>query len=1116
MTGTATFLLTGVEMSTLLWEMAPDAAAAAIARHYELVDAAVAGHDGTTSGAATPAARSGARSEPGDSVLAVFASPSAAVAAAQAIQLALAAETWPEGMVIRVRIGLYTGEVRGDQSGAAVASHRCARLREVAHGGQTLLSSATAALVADALPEGSWLADLGVHRLRDLSRPEHLYELRHQDLPHEFPPVRSLDVIPNNLPAQLTSFVGRDGELAEVMRVLADQRLVTLAGAGGCGKTRLAVQAAAGLADRWPDGVWWVDLGSATEPELVARLTAAALRVLVEPASGPLQALASQLRGRRLLLCLDTCEHLLDACAELAGTVLRACPEVSIVTTSREPLGVPGETVWRVPSLVEDEAVRLFTDRAALVRPGFNESADEPAVRTVCRRLDGIPLAIELAAAWVRALSPRQIAAAMDDRFQLLAGGSRGVVARHRTLAASMAWSHDLLDPADQVVFRRLAAFSGGFTLDAARSVCNAKSVASTAARSAGVPSGPGQGADGGDVLAAIGRLVDKSLISVTEHGGEARYRMLDTIRQYAEDRLDAAGESAATRDRHLDFFLAFAERAEPQLERDQDRWRAVLATEHDNLRTALQWGLAAEDPERGRRLAAAAARFWFLHGHVREGLGLLRQAIALAPDEQSTLQGRLLAGLAMLSLVSGPVAPTVAAAERGLAVAIATDDASSRARCVGFSGYGPLYRDHREAVRLGEEAQRYGAEAGDLVAEDFGRVLQAAALTIGDRHEEAVARARVVVERCLPRAERFCAVFARESEAYAALLTGDVRSADAFATDAVRIAEPLGDYFTVGHAISNLAWVKCVAGEIDAGRQLMEPVVRSIEDAGPDIEVPLMALSQAKLRLAGGDLTGALDWFERAARFTVPEGDNWVVVRALPGLAGVLRRLGRRAEARERAEYGVAMGRRLDTPHPLAEALEELASVTAPDDPVKAEDLHHEALAVRVRHGLRTFYVDSLEALAWLAAESGACDEATRLLAACAGARRETGYPRPAINQPDHDAVVASLEAALGEEAFAAAWSQGAELSLEGAVAYATRARGSRGRPASGWASLTPTELEVIRLVVDGLTNPAIGNRLFMSRATVKTHLSHVYTKLGLANRTELATFAGGRLVER
>jgi predicted ATPase/class 3 adenylate cyclase/DNA-binding CsgD family transcriptional regulator len=1106
MAGTTTLLLTGVEMSTLLWEMAPDAAAAAIARQGELVDAAVVAHGG---------ARSGPAGE-GDSVLAVFASPSAAVAAAQAAQLALAAETWPDGLPIRVRIGIYTGEVRGGQPGAPVATHRCARLRDVAHGGQTLLSSATAALVADALPDGSWLADLGIHRLRDLSRPEHLYELRHRDLPEEFPPVRSLDVIPNNLPAQLTSFVGRAGELADVRRLLTEHRLVTLAGSGGCGKTRLAVQAAAGLADQWPDGVWWVDLGSATEPELVARLTAATLRVLVEPAGGPLQALASQLRGRRLLLCLDTCEHLLDACAELAGTVLRACPGVSILVTSREPLGVPGETVWRVPSLVEDEAVRLFTDRAALVRPGFDDGTGEPAARTICRRLDGIPLAIELAAGWVRALSPSQIAAAMDGRFQLLAGGSRGVVARHRTLAASMAWSHDLLDPADQVVFRRLAVFSGGFTLDAARAVCFT-AVAATATRAAGGRAGHGPGADAhaGDVLSAIGRLVDKSLIAVAEREGEARYRMLDTIRQYAEDKLDAAGEATATRDRHLDHFLGFAERTEPELERDQDRWRAVFATEHGNLRAAIQWGLKA-DPERARRLAAASARFWFLHGHVREGLGFLRRAIALAPAEQSTLQGRLLSGLAMLNLVSGPVAPTVEAAERGLALAAATGDTATRARCLGLAGYGPLYFDFREAVRLAEQAQQYGEQAGDPFAIDFSRTMQVAALTIGDRHEEAAALARVVIERCLPRGERFCAVFARESEAYAALFTGDVRRADALATDAVRIAEPLADYFTVGHAISNLAWIKCVAGDIDTGRRLMAPVIRSVADAGPDVEVPLMALSQAKLRLAGGDLAGGLEWFERAVGFTVPAGSNWVVVRALPGLAGVLRRLGRLDEARAHAERGVALSRELDLPHPLAEALEELAFLTAVDDPVKAEDLHHEALAVRVAHGLRTFYVDSLEALAGLAARSESFDAAARLLSACAGARTVLGYPRPAINQADHDAVVASLQTALGEAGFAAAWAQGEGLSLAGAVAYATRARGARGRPATGWASLTPTELEVIRLVVEGLTNPAIGARLFMSRATVKTHLSHVYAKLGVTNRTELASLAGTRLAAR
>jgi hypothetical protein len=277
------------------------------------------------------------------------------------------------------------------------------RLREVAHPGQVVVSAGAASLLAGRLPEGSWLADLGVHRLRDLARPEHLFGLCHEDLEHDFPPVRSLDVLPNNLPIQLTSFVGRRGELGEVESRLTEHRILTLAGSGGCGKSRLAVQAAARLVDRWADGVWWVDLDAVTDPELVANAVAAAMRALVEPVGGALPALRSQLRDKNLLICLDTCEHVLDAAAELVDTLVRACPSVSILATSREPLGVAGEAVWRVPSLRQDEAVDLFTERATLVS---QDTGDEDTIGTICRQLDGIPLAIELAAAWLRALPP--------------------------------------------------------------------------------------------------------------------------------------------------------------------------------------------------------------------------------------------------------------------------------------------------------------------------------------------------------------------------------------------------------------------------------------------------------------------------------------------------------------------------------------------------------------------------------------------------------------------------------------------------------------------------------------------------------------------------------------
>jgi predicted ATPase/DNA-binding CsgD family transcriptional regulator len=1027
---------------------------------------------------------------------AVFASAADAVAATLDLQRAFD-PAGGDGPARRARIGIHTGEARpaDGSSYARSALQRCARLRDVAHAGQTLLTAVTASIVGDALPRGGWLRDLGSHRLRDLSAPEHIFELRHTELPDDFPPLRSLDVLANNLPRQLTSFVGRSQELAAVERLLGTERMVTLTGSGGCGKTRLAVQAAARLADRWPDGVWWVDLGPVTDPALVAELAAAAARVMVEPVGGPLRALTLHLRDRRLLVCLDNCEHLLDASAELADALLRSCPAVSVLATTREPLGVAGETVWRVPSMVADEAIALFADRGGQVRPGFAiDDDDEPAVRTVCQRLDGIPLAVELAAAWLRSLSPAQIAAGLDDRFRLLAGGPRGVVARQQTLAASVEWSHDLLDQSDRAVLHQLAVFTGGFTVDAARAVCM------------------GPGADG-DVLVTLGRLVDKSLVLVDRGDAHARYRLLDTIRQYAHDRLRDEGDAAPTRERHLDHFLALAEAGEPELEgTDQDAWLAVLETEHDNFRSALDWGLSAPDTERGRRLAAALARLWLLHGHAHEGIQHLKRAIALAPADRSTLQARLLVGAALLGATGGEFGLTVDAAERGLDIAVANGDDRNRGRCLALHAYINVYLDFARARDLAVEARRHSEAAGDAWGTDLTMVLEGLALTNCDRHRDAGPILEDALRRCRRRGDRILAAFALTGQLEAAQRTGDVVLSEQLAAEAVRLAEPLGDYFAVGTTLSNLAWVKSLAGDVHGALQLMGRVVRSVDDATHAVHVPTMAVSLGQLHLWNGDLDDARTWLERATRYAEPFVGNMIVARALPGLAAALRRLGDVDAARAHLERALELGRRLDLPRIVADALDESAVLVAVDDPDRAESLNHEALAIRVAHGLRTFYVDSLDALATLAARAGSNVEATRLYAASDAGRKLMGRPRPPVDRADHEGVVAALGASLGADGFDAAWSEGAALSLDDAVAYVSRARGARGRPSTGWASLTPTEHKVVGLAAEGLTNPEIAARLFISRDTVKTHLSHIYAKLDVTNRTELATLAASR----
>jgi predicted ATPase/DNA-binding CsgD family transcriptional regulator len=988
------------------------------------------------------------------------------------------------------RLALHTGEARlhddGRYTGAAL--HRCERLRDIASGGQTLLTSVTASLVAQALPAGSSLRDLGVHRLRDLSHPDRVFELRSDAAGGESPPLRSLDAYPNNLPIQPTSFVGRQAELAAVDELLPIRRLVTIAGAGGSGKTRLAARAAAEQAHRWRDGVWWVELGAVGDPAVVSDLVASAANVPVEPAVGPLRSLTLQLADRRALVCLDNCEHVLDAAAEVADELLRTCPEVSVIATSREPLDVAGEAVWRVPTLTGDEALSLFVERAAQVRPWFTlDPSNQAAIRRMCARLDGIPLALELAAAWLGTLTPQQIESGLDDRFALLVRGRRGVPARQQTLAASMAWSHDLLEQPDRVVFRRLGVFAGDFDLAAARSVCAHD-----------------------EVLVSLGRLVDKSLVVAEERDGHARYRLLETIRQYAEDRLRDAGEADDARDRHLDHYLAVVDRSQGELDRDKDAWLGCVEAQYDNLRAALEWGLSAGDPERGRRLAAALAWLWHMTGHGQEGMAFLGRALRRADDARSPLQARLLTAVALVADTAAPLELEYDAAQRALE--LAGEQGGERLRCLplALSAVGQFYTDFDAAWELAVEAQRSGEVAGDPFVVDGSRGLRGIILHLRDRHDDARPLLQAAVDGLLGRRDRSVSATLVGFQARAASYTGDSERARRLAERAVDIAAPLGDYHRVGTARSVLALVRGLAGDVDGGLRLTEPFLRLVEG---EVFVPEMARALGTLQLWRGELVDAVRWLEPESRSTDRGAETYLAAQALPPLGAALRRLGRDEEASEVLERGVRIARALGMPRILADALEQQAELAAPDDRGRAIELHHQALTLRVEHGLRTFYADSLDALA---AASDSPEYAARVLGAADRARDTMGYPRRPVDRGAHEALVAELRSTLDAGAFTEAAAAGARATLDEAVAYVRRTRGTRRRPAGGWASLTPTERDVVRLAAEGHSNPEIGRRLFMSRSTVKTHLSHVYAKLGVANRTELAALAAAHLAAR
>lgn len=587
--GTLTMLLTDVEGSTKLWEEHPSAMPEALRRHHGLAHQIIERHGGY---------RPPDQGE-GDSVFAVFSATASAVACALELQQALAAEPWPDQVVLRVRMALHTGaiELRDSRNYAGLALNRCARLRALAHGGQVLLSEATQALTALNLPAGASLQDLGVHHLQDLALAERVFQLCHPDLSTDFPALRSSDTKAHRLPLQLTRFVGREQALDEVRSTLRAARLVTLTGTGGSGKTRLALQVAADLLEAYPDGVWFVELAGTADPTLVPRMVLSTIGIREQQGSLILDTLIHHLATKATLLILDNCEHLLEACAALADRLLRACAQLTILTTSREPLGITGEMVRRVPplavpaaalapsaeSVAPFEAVQLFVDRAVAAEPRFAlTDANAAAVAAICQRLDGIPLALELAAARLQARTVEQLRDRLEDRFRILTGGSRTALLRQRTLRATIDWSHDLLTEPEQLLFRRLSVFAGGFSLEAAEQVCSDSQVAPE------------------DVLDLLTRLVERSLVILETSHAHGRYRLLETLREYALEKLRTEDEEPELRRRHLMYCIAFAEPVEPALRgQDQQTWLERLHDELDNFRAAFEWSGRSPCPAR-------------------------------------------------------------------------------------------------------------------------------------------------------------------------------------------------------------------------------------------------------------------------------------------------------------------------------------------------------------------------------------------------------------------------------------------------------------------------------------------------------------------------------------
>jgi len=873
--GTVSFLFTDIEGSTRLWERHPAEMTAALARHDALMRAAIARHDGRVFATG------------GDAFCAAFHTAADALAAAVEAQRWVAREPWPEPTRVKVRMALHTGaaEVRGDDY-FGPPLNRVARLLSAGHGGQVLLSQATQELVRDSLPAKVALRDMGERRLKDLIRHERVYQLVAPDLAVEFPPLKTLDARQHNLPLQLTSFVGREREMREVKDLLRSSRLVTLTGAGGAGKTRLALQAAADLIDDFAHGVWFADLAALTDGALVPQTVAASLGIRETAGTPVADALLEHARDRELLIVLDNCEHLVQGAAELAQALLAGAAGVRLLATSREPLRIPGEVSYRVPSLPAPgpqvpahlgslshyAAVQLFIDRARAVLPSFHvDDANAPAVASICYQLDGIPLAIELAAARVRSLTVAEVNARLDQRFRLLTGGARTALPRQQTLRALIDWSYDLLSAGEQSLLGRVAVFAGGWTRDAAEAVCADPPIAVE---------------DVGDLLVA---LADKSLVVAEEHGLAMRYRLLETVRQYSRDRLAERDELALRRQRHFEWSLALALEAEPRLTGpEQKTWLDRLDAEHDNLRVALESVAGPEgNPVEGLRLAANLFWYWCIRGSPSEGRAWIAELLAAAPEADAAVRAKALQSGGSLAWQQGDYAAARELHESGLAMWRALGHRTNEA--IALNNLGLVVRDqgdYRGAELLFDQSAAIHRDAGNRKA--LADSLSNIGLAAKDRGDLALARERYAESLAIRReiGDRRGIALALNNIGVTAFLDGDLEAARGLFVEALARRRELGDRRGIASSVNNLAVVAVRQRDYVAAGPLLEETLAIRTEIGDKQGIGFCLCDMGLMAVHQGDVDSALAHLAKSLSIAQQIGDRELVVSALAGFA--------------------------------------------------------------------------------------------------------------------------------------------------------------------------------------------------------------------------------------
>ncbi len=863
---TLTFLFTDIEGSTaLLRRLGEGVYADVLADHHSLIRSGLTAHDGEEVGTH------------GDAFFAVFSSPRACAAAVVEMQQALEAHRWPGGEQVRVRMGVHTGEAAKTATGlVGLDVHRAARVAAVAYGGQVLLSETAAALVRGSLPPGVALRDLGPHRLKDLGRPEQIFQLDAAGLPAGFPPLRSLGnpALLNNLPTQLATFIGRGRELSDVRALVGSCRLVTLTGAGGSGKTRLSLQVAAELLDGSGDGVWLVELAAVTDEDAVAPAICRALGIAAQPGRPVLEVLLDALAPQDVLIVLDNCEHLIGACAKTADAIMRYCPRVHLLATSREPLGISGETIYRVPPLSlpppgsagtlapgSSDAVALFVERAK--EQGADLPADVetgPLVASICARLDGMPLAIELAAARLRSMSLDALHDRLDQRFRLLTGGSRTALERQQTLRATVDWSYSLLNAAERLLLRRLSVFAESFDLHAAEAVCGFGDI------------------DAFDATGLLGSLVDKSLVVAEPAAGAFRYRLLETIRQFAAERLAEAGaeEAAAAAAAHSEHFLAVAEAAAPHLNGPhQGRWLARLDAEQANLRRAADYAAGRSDGTTlVLRFGAALRLYWMTRSRNEEALSLLAPVLE-RPDARAEprLFGEALATAATLAQFHDMAAARQLGEQ---AVEFARQQRDGQLLSYSLMVLSSTYYFAGEPERgflLGEESVQYARRLGDDV--ELGGSLMVYLLfadSIGPaRCGQLFAEAIACTERS---GDRFAACLLHNNAGSHALRAGDLSAARAHLEQAAQLMQEIG---IKGHFVStNLAWVLRQEGDLPGARSRFEEALQLSRRNGSRSGLAYASLGLACLTADTGDWYRAGQLHGIAQVFQDRTGECW------------------------------------------------------------------------------------------------------------------------------------------------------------------------------------------------------------------------------------------------